>query len=73
VIADYLEGKWSPDLCSIGDAVQACCGSHLGVSVMEAIRVRTFPLTVNGWQHMAGRTEADVLRMLRHVPAPEAA
>ncbi len=39
---------------------------------MEAIRVRTFPLTVNGWQHLSGRTEADVLAMLRKVPAPEA-
>jgi hypothetical protein len=38
---------------------------------MEAIRTRTYPLTVNAWQHLSGRTEKDVLNMLRAAP-PEA-
>ncbi|HSI73543.1 MAG TPA: hypothetical protein VK934_10230 [Fimbriimonas sp.] len=63
LVAAHLKGRWSADEYSIGDAVQACCPGH-AVAVMEAIRARTYPLSVNAWEHLPNRTEESVLGML---------
>lgn len=62
-VAEQLKGRWSPNLYSIGDAVIARCPSH-AVAIMEAIRLRTFPMSVNAWEHVPTRTEAQVVEML---------
>ena len=68
-LADHLEGRWDPNGYTIGDAVLDC-HSQLGVQIMEALRLRTAPLTVNAWQRVPGRTEAEVLDMLRQSDSP---
>jgi hypothetical protein len=68
-VAANLKGRWDPESYTIGDAVQACA-AQLGVPIMEALRVRTAPLTVHAWQHLPGRTEDDVIDLLCR-PEPE--
>jgi hypothetical protein len=63
-VAASLEGRWSAEDFSIGDAVRVCCPGHIAVAVMEAIRARTHPLTVNAWEHVADRTEDNVIALL---------
>jgi hypothetical protein len=67
-VAAKLKGRWCPDVFTIGDAVQACCPGQ-AVAVMEAIRARTYPLSVNAWEHMPQRTEDNVIDMLQAAPA----
>ena len=62
-IASELEGKWHPKDFTIGHAV-LLRAPQLGVQIMEALRLRTAPLTVQAWQQAPGRTEEEVLALL---------
>ena len=64
LVADLLRGRWDPRLFTIGDAVQQCGGS-VCVQMMESIRLRTYPMSVQGWEQQPGRTEDEVIALLQ--------